>query len=82
MEIEDIVGVKFSIENEVDVEEKDRGWDLEDIAGDSLNVGEGEMISSGWFWILYESAVYIAFHPKEKGVYCIAPKISESCLRE
>jgi hypothetical protein len=36
MEIEDVVGVKFGIENEVDMEEKDRGWDLEDIAGDSL----------------------------------------------
>jgi hypothetical protein len=35
MEIEDVVGVKFGIENEVDMEEKERGWDLEDIAGDS-----------------------------------------------
>jgi hypothetical protein len=38
MEIEDVVGVKFGIENEVDMEEKDRGWDLEDIAGDSLTL--------------------------------------------
>jgi hypothetical protein len=36
MEIEDVVGVKFGTENEVDMEEKGRGWDLEDIAGDSL----------------------------------------------
>jgi hypothetical protein len=36
MEIEYVVGVKFVIENEVDMEEKDRGWNLEDIAGDSL----------------------------------------------
>jgi hypothetical protein len=36
MKIEDVVGVKFGIENEVDMEEKGRGWDLEDIAGDSL----------------------------------------------
>jgi hypothetical protein len=31
MEIEDVVGVKFGIENEVDMEKKNRGWDLEDI---------------------------------------------------
>jgi hypothetical protein len=37
MELEDVVGVKFGIENEVDMEEKGRGWDLEDIAGDSLS---------------------------------------------
>jgi hypothetical protein len=36
MEVEDVVGVKFGIENEVDMEEKDKGWDLEDIARDSL----------------------------------------------
>jgi hypothetical protein len=39
MEIEDVVGVKFGIEYEVDLEEKDRGWDLEDVAGDSLKIG-------------------------------------------
>jgi hypothetical protein len=39
MEIEDVVGVKFGIENEVDVEEKGRGRDLQDIAGDSLRKG-------------------------------------------
>jgi hypothetical protein len=38
MEIEDAVGVRFGIENEVDMEEKGRGWDLEGIAGDSLTV--------------------------------------------
>jgi hypothetical protein len=36
MEIENVVGVKFDIENEVDVEEKGRGRNLKDIAGDSL----------------------------------------------
>jgi hypothetical protein len=41
MEIEDIVGVKFGIENEVDTEEKDRGCDLEDIAADSLSRTDG-----------------------------------------
>jgi hypothetical protein len=30
MEIEDVVGVKFGIENEVDMEEKDKGWDSKD----------------------------------------------------
>jgi hypothetical protein len=41
MEIEDIVGVKFGIENEVDVEKKKRGRDLDDIAGDSLTRKNG-----------------------------------------
>jgi hypothetical protein len=36
MEIEDVVGVKFGIENEVHMEEKERGRDLQNIAGDSL----------------------------------------------
>jgi hypothetical protein len=36
MEIEDVVGVKFGIEDEIDMEDGNRGWDLEDIAGDSL----------------------------------------------
>jgi hypothetical protein len=36
MEIEDVVGVKFGIQNEVDTKEKGKGCDLEDIAGDSL----------------------------------------------
>jgi hypothetical protein len=37
MEIEDVVGVKFGIENEVDMENRNKGWDLEDIAEDSLS---------------------------------------------
>jgi hypothetical protein len=36
MEIEDVVGVKFGIENEVHMEEKGRGRHLQNIAGDSL----------------------------------------------
>jgi hypothetical protein len=36
MLIEDVVGVKIGIENEVDMEDGNRGWNLEDIAGDSL----------------------------------------------
>jgi hypothetical protein len=38
MEIEDVVGVKIGIENEVDMEDGNRGWNLEDIAGDSLTL--------------------------------------------
>jgi hypothetical protein len=38
MEIEDVIGVKFGTENEIDMEEKDRGWDLKDIGGDSLTL--------------------------------------------
>jgi hypothetical protein len=37
MQIEDIVGVRFGIGNEVDMEDGNRGWNLEDIAGDSLS---------------------------------------------
>jgi hypothetical protein len=40
MLIEDVVGVKIVIENEVDMENGNRGWDLEDIAGDSLSPGQ------------------------------------------
>jgi hypothetical protein len=36
MQIEDIVGVRFGLGNEVDMEDGNRGWNLEDIAGDSL----------------------------------------------
>jgi hypothetical protein len=36
MEIEDVVGVKFGIKNEVHMEEKGRGRHLQNIAGDSL----------------------------------------------
>jgi hypothetical protein len=36
MLIENVVGVKIGIENEVDMEDGNRGWNLEDIAGDSL----------------------------------------------
>jgi hypothetical protein len=36
MLIEDVVGVKIGIENEVDMENGNREWNLEDIAGDSL----------------------------------------------
>jgi hypothetical protein len=36
MEIENVVGVKFGIQDEIDMEDGNRGWDLEDIAGDSL----------------------------------------------
>jgi hypothetical protein len=36
MLIEDVVGVKIGTENEVDMEDGNRGWNLEDIAGDSL----------------------------------------------
>jgi hypothetical protein len=48
MEIEDVVGVKFGTENEVDMEEKGRGWDLEDIAGDSLIGCLVGTLYSGW----------------------------------
>jgi hypothetical protein len=34
--MEDIVGVRFGIGNEVDMEDGNRGWNLENIAGDSL----------------------------------------------
>jgi hypothetical protein len=37
MQIEDIVRVRFGIGNEIDMEDGNRGWNLEDIAGDSLN---------------------------------------------
>jgi hypothetical protein len=37
MQIEDIVGVRFGIGNEVDMEDGNKGWNLEDIAGDSLS---------------------------------------------
>jgi hypothetical protein len=48
MEIEDVVGVKFGIENEIDMENGNRGWDLEDIAGDSLrSPPKAPTISSG-----------------------------------
>jgi hypothetical protein len=36
MQIEDIVGVRFGIGNKVDMEDGNRGWNLEDIAEDSL----------------------------------------------
>jgi hypothetical protein len=38
MEIEDVVGIKFGIENEADMEDGNRGWNLKDIAGDSLTM--------------------------------------------
>jgi hypothetical protein len=34
MQIEDIVGVRVGIGNEVDMEDGNRGWNLEDIAGE------------------------------------------------
>jgi hypothetical protein len=46
MKIEDVVGVKFGIEDEVDMEDGNRGWDLEDIAGDSLTGSS----PAGWFF--------------------------------
>jgi hypothetical protein len=36
MQIEDIVGVRFGIGNEVDTEDENRGWNLEHTGGDSL----------------------------------------------
>jgi hypothetical protein len=36
MLIEDVVGVKIGLEKKVDMEDENRGWNLEDIAGDSL----------------------------------------------
>jgi hypothetical protein len=39
MQIEDIVGARFGIGNEVDMEDGNRGWNLEDIVGDSLRTG-------------------------------------------
>jgi hypothetical protein len=62
MEIEDVVGVKFGIENEVDMEEKRRGWDLEDIAGDSLRLGpmqEPAKCCAFQYWI-----------PSQNGIMC------------
>jgi hypothetical protein len=41
MLIEDVVGVKIDLEKEVDMEDGNRGWNLEDIAGDSLRQDGG-----------------------------------------
>jgi hypothetical protein len=38
MQIEDIVGARFGIGNEVDMEDGNRGWNLEDTAEDSLTL--------------------------------------------